>query len=549
MLRRLSVENYALIDKLEMELGPGLNIVTGETGAGKSILLGALGLLLGTRGESGVQKDPSRNCVVEGTFGLGGYGLEPFFEDNDLEYDDATTIRRIISASGKSRAYVNDLPVLLSILRELGERLIDIHSQHENLLLKDDCFRMGIIDGAAGHAAVVKRYCEVYAEWKKLLRELGDARRNAEETRRDEEYIRHQAEELAAAKLATGEQEALEEEERELAHADEIREAMGLCAAGLDADETGVVTALKNSRHAMEKIAGISPRATEFAERFSSAYLDLQDLEREIAAEYERIEGNPARLAFVAERLDIIYSLQQKHRVSTVGELVDLQVRFEENLSAIEHGGELVVRLEAETATLEKEATGLAARITEARLKAAPDVEAGVVGMLRRLGMPEAKLVVEITQARELRPNGGDEVRFLFTVHGSMAPRPVEKIASGGEISRVMLALKTLSARTAGQPTVIFDEIDAGVSGKMADVMGDIIAELGHNMQVMNITHLPQIAAKQGEHFLVYKEGGSTGIRRLTPEERIGEIAKMLSGSVVTEAAAGQARELLNPNS
>lgn len=546
MLRRLSVENYALIDKLEMELGPALNIVTGETGAGKSILLGALGLLLGTRGEAGVQKDPSRNCVVEGLFELGGYGLEQFFEENDLDYDDATVIRRIISASGKSRAYVNDLPVTLFMLRELGERLIDIHSQHENLLLKDDRFRIGIVDGAAGHADVVKRYGGVYAEWKKLLRELDEARSRASEASRDEEYIRHQVEELAAAKLAAEEQETLEEEERELSHADEIREAMGLCAAGLSADETGMVTTLKNFRHAMEKVAAIYPRAAEFAERFSSAHLDLQDLEREMTAEYERIEGNPERLAYVAERLDTIYALQQKHRVSTVAELIALQARFEEDLRAIEHGGELMSRLEAETAAREAEAAELAAAITGNRRKAAPDVETGVVGMLRRLGMPEAELAVEITPARELRSNGGDEVRFLFTANGSMPPRPVEKIASGGEVSRVMLALKTLSARSAGQPTVIFDEIDAGVSGKVADAMGDIIAELGHNIQVMNITHLPQIAAKQGEHFLVYKEGGSTDIRRLTAEERIGEIAKMLSGSVVTEAAAGQARELLD---
>ncbi len=545
MLRHLSVENYALIERLEMNLGPGLNTVTGETGAGKSILLGALGLLLGTRGEAGVQKDASRNCVVEGVFELDGYGLELFFAENDLEYDHATAIRRIVSASGKSRAYVNDLPVQLSVLRELGERLIDIHSQHENLLLKDDRFRIGIVDGAAGQTAIVKRYGEVYADWKSLVKQLDDARRKADDARRDEEYIRHQAEQLAAVKLAAGEQGELEAEERELTHSDEIREAMGLCAGGLGADETGIVPQLKSFRNAVEKIAAMYPRGGEFAGRLASACIDLQDLEREMASELDRIEGNPQRLAFVTERLNTIYSLQQKHRVSTVAELLALQREFEDKLRAIEHGGEEIARLEAETTARETEALELAAKISENRRKAAPGIENTVVGMLRRLGIPEAELVVEITPAADLRPNGGDEVRFLFTANGSMAPRPVEKIASGGEVSRVMLALKTLSARSAGQPTVIFDEIDAGVSGKVADAMGDIIAELGGSIQVMNITHLPQIAAKQGEHFLVYKEGGSTQIRRLTEEERVGEIAKMLSGSSVTEAAVRQARELL----
>ena len=528
-----------------MDLGPGLNIVTGETGAGKSILLGALGLLLGTRSESGVQKDPSRNCVVEGIFGLDGYGLELFFAENDLEYEGTTTVRRIISASGKSRAYVNDLPVQLGTLRELGERLIDIHSQHENLLLKDDRFRVGIVDGVAGQTVLVKRYGEVFINWRNTLRQLDEVRRSAAAARRDEEYIRHQAEQLAAARLTPGEQEELEAEERELTHSDEIRDAMGLCAEGLGGDETGIVPQLKRFSQSIEKIAAIYPRSAEFSERLSSAYVDLQDLEREMAAEYERIEGNPQRLAFVTERLGTIYSLQQKHRVSTVTELLELQREFEYKLRAIEHGGEQIAELEAETAAREIEALELAARISENRRKAIPEIEGSVAGMLHRLGIPEARFVVGITPAADLRQNGGDEVRFLFTANGSMAPRPVEKIASGGEVSRVMLALKTLSARTAGQPTVIFDEIDAGVSGKVADAMGDIIAELGRGIQVMNITHLPQIAAKQGEHFLVYKDGGATSIRSLTPEERVGEIAKMLSGSSVTEAAVRQARELL----
>lgn len=545
MLNSISVENYALIDRLEMTLGPGLNIVTGEPGAGKSILLGALGLLLGTRGEAGVQKDPTRNCVVEGVFDLEGLGLEPFFADGDLEYASRTIVRRVISASGKSRAYVNDLPVGLAVLRELGDRLIDIHSQHQNLLLKDDRFRTSIVDGAAGQTALVKRYVEVFAEWRSALRRLDAAREDAAGARRDEDYVRHQTEELAAAHLTPGELDALEAEEIELSHADEIREVFSFVATELGADETGLLARLREAKNRAERARGIHPRAAEFAERLGSVWLELQDMERESVAEYERVDGNPERLAAVSARMAAIYDLQQKHRVETVEELLGLLAGFEAKLASIEHGDEQIAALEAAVAALEKNARELAAKISAGRRAVAGRVSADVVGMLRQLEMAEARLIVEVADAGELRPNGGDEVRFLFTANGSMTPRPIEKIASGGEISRVMLALKSLSARSAGQPTVIFDEIDTGVSGRVADAMGDIISELGRHAQVLNITHLPQIAAKKGEHFMVYKEGGATQIRHLEPEDRVSEIAKMLSGSTITDAATRQARELL----
>jgi DNA repair protein RecN (Recombination protein N) len=545
MLRHLAVDNYALIDRLEMTLGPHLNIITGETGAGKSILLGALGLMLGTRGESGVLKDPARNCVVEGTFALDGYGLELFFAENDLEYDSETTIRRIVSPSGKSRAYINDLPVQLTVLRELAGRIIDIHSQHENLLLQHEGFRTSILDGAAGQGALVKHYGVVYAEWKQALRQLAEARIKVETARRDEEYIRHQVNELASAHLVADEQEALEAEERELTGSDEIREVLGATATDLGADETGIVPRLKTHNHALEKIAPIYPRGAEFAERLGSVYVELRELEREMAAEIERIEANPERLAKLGERLDTIYTLQQKHRVRTVAELLELQQQFESRLHIMERSDEAIAELEATVLARQTEALELAAAITAARRKVASVVEESVVGMLRRLGIPEARLTVEITLAADLRPNGADEVRFLFSANASVAPRPIEKIASGGEVSRVMLALKTLSAKNAGQPTIIFDEIDTGVSGQVADAMGDIIAELAGEMQVVNITHLPQIAAKTGVHFHVYKEGGATHIRTLSPDERVEQIAAMLSGSTVTAAATRQAQELL----
>ncbi len=546
MLRSLSVENYALIDRLDMTLGPKLNTVTGETGAGKSILLGALGLLLGTRGEAGVQKDPSRACVVEGVFELAGYGLEPFFEENDLDFSPESTLRRVISTSGKSRAYVNELPVALGVLKALSDRLIDIHSQHENLLLRNDAFRTSILDVAAGQAPVVKRYGERFAAWRGLLKELAEARAAAAEARSDEEWLRHQADELAALRLVAGEEAELETEQRELSHSDELREAFGLVANELGADETGVVARLKALRGALDKVSRIHAGAADFAQRLGSAHLDMRDLEREAVAEYERVEGNPERLATVIARLDTIYDLQRKHRVNSVAELLELQARFEEQLDGIEHSGSRVTELEAAAESSGAAVRELAAQISEGRRGAAPQVESAVEQMLRRLGMAEARLVVELSEAAALRANGGDEVRFLFTANGGMAPRPIEKIASGGEISRVMLALKTLSARSTGQPTVIFDEIDAGVSGRVADAMGEVIAELGAHCQVLNITHLPQVAAKHGAHFLVYKQDGATHIRTLSPDERVAEIAKMLSGSTVTAAAIHQARELLS---
>ncbi len=546
MLRSLSVENYALIDRLEMTLGPGLNIVTGETGAGKSILLGALGLLLGTRGESGVQRDPGRACVVEGVFAVEGYGLEGFFEENDLDFEPVVAVRRVISTSGKSRAYIGDLPVGLAVLRALGDRLIDIHSQHENLLLRDDAFRVSTLDAAAAQGALVERYGARFAAWRALQKDLAEARAAAATASSDEEWLRHQAAELAALRLTAGEETALEAEQRELSHSDELREAFTLVAGELGADETGIAARLRALRGALERVGTIHSGAAGWAERLASAHIELADLEREVANACERVEGDPERLGTVIARLDAIGALQLKHRVTSTAELLALQADFIERLAAIEHGGERVAELEAAVAEAGAETQALAEKITAGRRAAAPGVEESVAAMLRRLGMPEARFVVEITPAAALRPGGGDEVRFLFTANGSMAPRPIEKIASGGEISRVMLALKTLLARSAGQPTVIFDEIDAGVSGRVADAMGEVIADLAAHCQVVNITHLPQIAAGPGTHFLVYKRDGATHIRLLTPEERVGEIAAMLSGSTVTDAALRQARELLS---
>ncbi len=544
MLRSLTVENYVLIEHLEMDFGPRLNIITGETGAGKSILLGALGLLLGTRGESGVLGDPQKNCVVEGVFEV--EGLEHFFAENDIEFAPLTTVRRVILAGGKSKAFVNDLPVTIAVLRELGERLIDVHSQHENLLLKGDAFRTSIVDVAAGQGESVGRYGEIFSHWRGLSRQLEERRESFAAARRDEDYVRHQFAELAALKLRAGEQQELEAEQQQLAHADEIREALGLCVDELSADDGGILGRVKFMRQAVERVQNIHPSAKEFSDRLNSVYLELHDLEREMSGECERVEGNPERLDTVNRRLDAIWSLERKHRVDSVEELLALQEQLDAQLQAIDNSDEELKRLEGEVATVHREVRALAEKISEGRKKAAAVVAAHVENTLKELGMAGAKFVVEVCPVDDLRPNGADEVRFLFASGSSSTPRPVEKIASGGEISRVMLALKTLSARVKGQPTVVFDEIDAGVSGRVADAMGRVIGELAQSCQVVNITHLPQIAAGKGEHFVVYKEGGSTKIKPLSGDERVAEIAKMLSGNTVTDAAVKQARELLS---
>ncbi len=549
MLRRLSVENYALIERLEMELGASLNIITGETGAGKSILLGALGLIMGNRADTAALKDPERNCVVEGVFDIAGYRLEEFFGANDLDYDDSTVIRRVITPAGKSRAYVNDLPVQLATLKELSARLIDIHSQHQSLMVADEGFRTGIIDAIAGEKAVNEKYYTLYTSLRATERDLARLRADAEKSRRDEEWLRDQHDRIAALKLHEGEQAELETEQSELANASGIRGALNEAEAGMDDDEAGILIKLKAAETALRSIAGVYPHAEELAGRMHAALVELKDVGAEIASEADRIEDNPARLAAIDERLGSIYSLAKKHGAESSDGLMALQRDMAAKLEMISGCGEEIATLETAIGRIRDDATAEAAKITAARLAAAERLSAGVEEILDRLGIPAAKFVCAITPLPDLSPSGADEVRFLFSANKNVEPQPLEKIASGGEISRVMLALKSLVARSAMLPTIIFDEIDAGVSGRIADAMGEIIAELALSMQVVNITHLPQVASKGDTHFLVYKEDSSAGtnsaIKLLRPEERVTEIAKMLSGHSVTPAALTQARTLL----
>ena len=553
MLKRLSVENYALIDKLDIEFAPGLNIITGETGAGKSILLGALGLILGNRVESGVLRDPQRNCVVEAEFDLYGYHLEELFDTLDIDYEEPCLIRRVITSAGKSRAYVNDLPVQLTALRAIGERLIDIHSQHQTLLVGESRFQTTLLDSVAEHLPLLEQYRSVYAELNEVKRQYEDLQREADATSKDREYVAYQLEELQAANLHEGEQEELETLLEELSHAVEIKEILMWTSQMLEGDDEGVLTQLKSAEQSIGRLQSVYPQAEQFYQRLHSALLDLKDLASEVSAEGDRIEADPVRQEQTQERLDLIYSLQQKHKKDSVSGLLALQAEYAARLNGIDSYEERLAELAQRIGVLQEKASKLAADITNGRKNTAPKFEQYVMEQLARLGMASAQLQVDVHPAGELRADGADVIRFLFTANRNTALQPIEKVASGGEMSRLMLALKALVVSHMQLPTIIFDEIDTGVSGAIADKMGEIVTALGAQLQVINITHLPQVASKGDHHFFVYKEdtpnGTQTRIRELTADERVNEIAKMLSGSAVTQAAVEQARLLLGRKS
>ena len=545
MLCRLTVENYALIEKLELALNARLNIVTGETGAGKSILLGALGLLLGAKNDGSAMKDNTRNCVVEGVFALEGLGLEPLFEELDIDYDNETVIRRIITPAGKSRSYVNDIPVQLAQLKELGARLIDIHSQHQNLILASESFRMQAVDVVAGNGELLACYREEYAQWNDARRRLASLTEEAAAARRDEEWVRFQADELKAAALKENEIEELEQEQAMLANADAIGATLGEISASLDGEDIGVLSALKSAEMGLTRIKGSYQSGEELAMRVRSVLLELKDVAATVASDAERVESNPARLEQVDSRLAMLYDLCRKLGAEGVGELIALRDKFCAQLNAITNSDEQIAALEDEVARLQLRVAALADKLHDAREGAVALFAEEIGSRLAMLGMPDARFVVEVRAGEMLRPTGRDEVVFMFTANKSASPQAVEKIASGGEMSRMMLSLKALLAGRMKLPTIIFDEIDTGVSGRIADAMGEIIAELSSTMQVVNITHLPQVASKGEAHFVVYKENSHTNIKRLSAEERVVEIAKMLSGSEVSEAALTQARNLL----
>ena len=545
MLKSLTIENYALIDSLHVEWDEHLNIITGETGAGKSILLGALGLLLGAKNEGQATKDLERNCVVEATFDIARLNLKQLFEELDLDYEAEITIRRVITPAGKSRAFVGDMPVQLATLKELGAHLVDIHSQHQNLILASEEFRTTTLDTLADNAPLMEAYTTKLATLNALRSEHRTMSADMDAARKDEEWLRYTVEEFRAAKLKEGEQAETEQTLATLESADRIGEALTTLRNALDDEELGAVVALTRSQRELESLGDRYAEGATIAERLKSVVAELKDLSTTAADEAERIDADPEKLQKLSDRLNTIYSLEMKHRAESYDDLLAKATAFEARLATIDNSDTALRELEARIAEADKECRAAAGTLHTARVEVAKHLETSVVETLRMLGMEDAQFVVEVTETESYTPLGMDSVAYLFTANRTTKPGAVERIASGGELSRIMLALKALIAEKRMLPTVIFDEIDTGVSGRIADAMGDIIARLAESMQIVDITHLPQVASKSGAHFVVYKEEGRTNIRRLTKAERVGEIAKMLSGSEITDAALKQAKILL----
>ncbi|WP_075317288.1 DNA repair protein RecN [Bacteroides togonis] len=550
MLRSLYIQNYALIEKLDIGFDSGFSVITGETGAGKSIILGAIGLLLGQRADVKSIRKGASKCIIEAHFDVSAYGMQPFFEANELEYEDECILRRELYASGKSRAFINDTPASLVQMKELGELLIDVHSQHQNLLLNKEGFQLNVLDLLAHDDAELAAYQKLYNDWRQARQDLEALVARAEQSRADEDYIRFQLEQLEEANLTDGEQEELEQEAEMLTHAEDIKAGLYRAGQALNADEGGVLEALKDCQNTMMGLRSVFAPAGELADRLDSVYIELKDISQEVADKEEEVEFNPARLDEVNARLNLIYSLQQKHRVDTVKALLSLQENYALQLSAITSSDEDIARLEAQVKELFSQVTTQAQVLTEARTRAAREVERQMAARLVPLGMPNVRFQVEMGVRKEPGVHGADTVNFLFSANKNGVLQNISSVASGGEIARVMLSVKAMIAGAVKLPTIVFDEIDTGVSGEIADRMADIMQEMGDNdRQVISITHLPQIAARGRAHYKVYKEDNevetSSHIRRLTDDERVEELAHMLSGATLTEAALNNARALL----
>lgn len=550
MLRSLYIQNYALIEKLDISFGAGFSVITGETGAGKSIILGAIGLLLGQRAEVKAIRQGASKCVIEARFDISAYGMEPFFEDNELEYEEECILRREVYASGKSRAFINDTPASLVQMKELGEQLIDVHSQHQNLLLNKEGFQLNVLDILSHNDEQLSAYQSLYREWKQAQQELADLIARAEQNKADEDYIRFQLEQLEEANLSAGEQEELEQETDMLSHAEEIKAGLFRVGQLLTSDEGGLLAGLKESLNTMLGLQKVYSPATELAERLESTYIELKDVSQEVSSQEEDVEFNPDRLEEVNDRLNLIYTLQQKHRATTVEELLTLAEEYAVKLAAITSYDERIGELTTLCDTLYNKVRKQAAVLTKARTGAAREVEKQMASRLVPLGMPNVRFQVEMGIRKEPGVHGEDTVNFLFSANKNGSLQNISSVASGGEIARVMLSIKAMIAGAVKLPTIVFDEIDTGVSGEIADRMADIMQEMGEqDRQVISITHLPQIAARGCAHYKVYKQDNETEtnshIRRLADEERVEEIAHMLSGATLTEAALNNAKALL----
>lgn len=553
MLRHLFIQNYALIDTLDIELEEGFSVITGETGAGKSILLGAIGLLLGQRADSKAIRTDAQRCVIEATFDLSNYQLESLFEDIDVDYDGTEcVIRRELTAAGKSRAFVNDTPVGLTQLRQLGDCLIDIHSQHQNLLLANEDFQLNILDILAENQKELAEYVESYKEFKRIEKLLEETKKEAEKQQSEQDYLSFQLTQLEEANLQEGEDEELEEELQTLEHAEEIKTALYQANDLLQNESHSILQMLRTAGHALDGISHVLSSASELAERIESCRIELKDVAEELEGEAENIEYNPNRQAFVEERLSTIYDLERKHHVETLSELISIRNELTEKLNHIANSEEEILQLETTLKNIKEKVLAKADKLSRKRAKAALQMEKQMCNTLIPLGMPNIQFKVEIVKRNDPDASGMDQVTFLFCANKNMALQPISHVASGGEIARVMLSLKALVSGAINMPTIIFDEIDTGVSGQIAERMALIMKEMGekNGRQVISITHLPQIAAMGSHHYRVYKEDNesttNSHIVRLNDAERVEEIAHMLSGSNLTEAAINNARTLLN---
>ena len=549
MLKRLYIKNFTLIDELDIELHKGFSVITGETGAGKSIILGAIGLLLGQRADSKTLKQGADRCIIEAHFDLSRYDMQPFFDDNDIDFDaDDTIVRRELTAAGKSRAFINDTPVSLSMLKELGEQLVDIHSQHQNLLLNKQDFQLSVVDILAKNQQQLEKYQQTYSLLQAATSQLQQLKDDIERNRQQQDFLQFQYEELDAARLTEGEQEELEQQSDLLTHAEDIKTALYEADHALGSEQ-GAVSQLKQAVNALNSISRVLSKSDELTERLNTCHIELKDISEDVSRLLENTDFDPAELDTINNRLDRLYELQKKYHAESVEQLISQRDTLKQQLQNIENSDEAVSELEAQCRQLAAQCQQQADALTKQRQKAAKEIERQMLSRLVPLGMPNIRFTVSMTTC-PLGKSGQDSVSFLFSANTSTPLQPVAQVASGGEIARVMLSLKAMISGAVKLPTIIFDEIDTGVSGKIAEKMAEIMQEMGNNeRQVISITHLPQIAALGSHHYRVSKEetaqGTTSRMQELSSDERIREIAQMLSGSDVTSAAIQNAKELL----
>ena len=554
MITNLKIQNYALIDNLDITLEKGFSVITGETGAGKSIILGALSMILGQRADAKYVKTGEKKCVIEAHINIDGYGLEGFFDDNDIEYDASDCIlRREITCAGKSRAFINDTPVSLATLRDIGERLVDIHSQHQNLMLGNSNFQLSVIDIISDNTKALASYQEAYGIFKEEEEKLTNMEKLLEESRTQEDYMRFQLAELEDAKLAdTGEEEILEQKAETMNHAEEIKNSLYIAETQLDDDDNGILTKMRRIAGELSSISNLIPNSNSLADRINSAHIELKDISSEIRALMDNIEFVPSELQEINDRLDLLYSLEKKYRCEDIDGLISIRDNIKTTLSLIDNSEESIKNQKEIVARAKAKTQQHADNLSALRKKSAKTVEKEIKRRLVTLGMPNMNFVAELSK-KDLSPSGQDEATFMFSANQGMPLQPIGKVASGGEIARVMLSMKAMVSNAKSLPTIIFDEIDTGVSGKIAEAMARIMSDMGNGgRQVISITHLPQIAAAGQYHYRVQKieDAGHTRTEmiRLTSADRISEVAQMISGSTISEAARQQAEELLKNN-